>query len=244
MLKNVVVGSHGSSTFGFVRNLHTGFHSGHTDLRFHQQCGRVWPFPLMLPPTAWLSEVLSHQGHSSEIHPRCCVCVFMAGSSPWAVSPFPQHSSQAALAMGGLTGLYPCSPSLPISLFSPLRGKAVLSQALPITVQQHELFLSRGSSGRFFWLSIFLPASLHTDGSHRGELIASCCSVTKPSLTLGDPMNCRPGFPVHHYLPVSSNSCPLSQWCHPTISSSVVPFSSCPQSFPTSGSFPVSWLFT
>ena len=40
------------------------------------------------------------------------------------------------------------------------------------------------------------------------------------------------------------NSCPLSQWCHPTISSSVVPFSSCPQSFPASGSFPMSQLFT
>ena len=40
-----------------------------------------------------------------------------------------------------------------------------------------------------------------------------------------------------------SNSCPLSQWCHPNISSSVIPFSSCLQSFPTSGSFPVSWFF-
>ena len=41
-----------------------------------------------------------------------------------------------------------------------------------------------------------------------------------------------------------SNSSPLSQWCHPTISSSVVPFSSCPQSFPASGSFPISQFFT
>ena len=40
-----------------------------------------------------------------------------------------------------------------------------------------------------------------------------------------------------------SNSCPLSQWCHPTISSSVVHFSSCLQSFSTSGSFPVSQFF-
>ena len=40
------------------------------------------------------------------------------------------------------------------------------------------------------------------------------------------------------------NSCPLSQWCHPTISSSVVPFSSCLQAFPASGSFPVSQFFT
>ena len=42
---------------------------------------------------------------------------------------------------------------------------------------------------------------------------------------------------------VCSNSCPLSQWCHPTISSSVAPFSSYSQSFPASGSFPVTWLF-
>ena len=39
------------------------------------------------------------------------------------------------------------------------------------------------------------------------------------------------------------NSCPLSQWCHPTILSSVIPFSSCPQSFPASGSFQMSQLF-
>ena len=43
---------------------------------------------------------------------------------------------------------------------------------------------------------------------------------------------------------VWSNSCPLSQWCHPAISSSVTPSFSCPQSFPASESFPVSQLFT
>ena len=42
---------------------------------------------------------------------------------------------------------------------------------------------------------------------------------------------------------VHPNPRPSSRWCHPTISSSVVPFSSCPQSFPASGSFPVSQLF-
>ena len=50
--------------------------------------------------------------------------------------------------------------------------------------------------------------------------------------------SCSPLFPK-----VCSNSCPLSQWCHPTISSSAIPFSSCLQSFPASGAFPVSWLF-
>ena len=43
---------------------------------------------------------------------------------------------------------------------------------------------------------------------------------------------------------VQPNPCPSSQWCHPAISSSVVPFSSCPQSFPALGSFPMSPLFT
>ena len=42
---------------------------------------------------------------------------------------------------------------------------------------------------------------------------------------------------------VYSNSCPLSRWCHPTISSSVIPFSSCGQSFPASGSFPMTQFF-
>ena len=45
-------------------------------------------------------------------------------------------------------------------------------------------------------------------------------------------------------LRVYSDSCPLNQWCHPTISSSVVPFSSCLQSFPPLGTFPMSRLFT
>ena len=62
------------------------------------------------------------------------------------------------------------------------------------------------------------------------------------SLQPYEPQHARPPCPsptpgVH------PNPCPLSRWCHPTISSSVVPFSSCPQSFPASGSFPMSQLF-
>ena len=52
-------------------------------------------------------------------------------------------------------------------------------------------------------------------------------------------------FPCPSVSPwVCSNLCPLSQWCHPNISSSVAPFSSCPHSFPASGSFAMSHLFT
>ena len=67
-------------------------------------------------------------------------------------------------------------------------------------------------------------------------------SVVSDSLRPYEPQYARPPYPsptpgVH------PNPCPLSRWCHPTISSSVVLFSSCPQYFPASGSFPVSQVF-
>ena len=71
-------------------------------------------------------------------------------------------------------------------------------------------------------------------------------SVAQLCLTLCNPMDCStPGFPVHHYqlLVACSNSCPSSWWCHPTISSSVIPVSSFPQSFPASGTFQMSQIF-
>ena len=72
-----------------------------------------------------------------------------------------------------------------------------------------------------------------------------CCSVAKSCPTICNPTKCStPGSPILHYLPVCSDSCPLSQQCHPSISSSAALFSFCLQSFPTSGSFPMSWLFT
>ena len=67
------------------------------------------------------------------------------------------------------------------------------------------------------------------------------CSVMSNSLWLHALLHARPPCPPTPG--VYSNSCPLSQWCHPTISSSIVPFSSCPQSFPASMSFAMSWLF-
>ena len=74
-------------------------------------------------------------------------------------------------------------------------------------------------------------------------LLLVSCSVVSDSL--------QPHGLQHARLPrpspssrACSNSCPLSWWCHPTISSSVVPFSSRLQSFPASGTFPMSWLFS
>ena len=67
-------------------------------------------------------------------------------------------------------------------------------------------------------------------------------SVVSESLQPHESQHARPPCPSPTPR-VYPNSCPLSRWCHPTISSSVVPFSSCPQSFPASGSFQMSQLF-
>ena len=98
------------------------------------------------------------------------------------------------------------------------------------------------------------------------HLNASKTKVTQLCLTLCNPMDCISSIQFSHSVVsnslwphesqharppcpsassrVHSNSCPLSWWCHPAISSSVVPFSSCSQSLPASESFPMSQLFT
>ena len=70
-------------------------------------------------------------------------------------------------------------------------------------------------------------------------------SVAQSCPTLCNPMDCNtPGFPVHHQLLKLTQNRPSNRWCLPTVSSSVVLFSSCLQSFPVSGSFPMSQFFT
>ena len=72
-------------------------------------------------------------------------------------------------------------------------------------------------------------------------IVQFSCSVMSNALqpvNLSMPGDCPSLTPK-----VQPNPCSLSQWCHPTVSSSVVPFSPCPQSFPASGSFKMSQLF-
>ena len=105
------------------------------------------------------------------------------------------------------------------------------------------IFPTQGSNTHLLqWWADSLPLS------HQGSptviiSVQFSLSVVSDSLRPHEPQHARPPCPsptpgVH------PNPCPLSWWCHPTISSSVVPFSSCPQSFPASGSFQMSQLFT
>ena len=94
------------------------------------------------------------------------------------------------------------------------------------------------------WLNLFTPRCLLTSSPFSSEslprvrgpgMIALLPFITN-SITNSQSSSPTPG--------VHSNSYPSSQWCHPAISSSVIPFSSCPQSLPASESFPMSQLFT
>ena len=100
----------------------------------------------------------------------------------------------------------------------------------------HKASLSMGFSWQEYW-SEWVAIS-----SSQFSSVQFSHSVVSDSLRLHESQHAGPSCPsptpgVH------PNPCPLSRWCHPTISSSVVPFSSCPQSFPASGSFQMSQLF-
>ena len=89
-----------------------------------------------------------------------------------------------------------------------------------------------------------LPCSSQTPGVLEGKVLdkheASSVQLLN-CVQLCNPTDCSMPEPTPR---ACSNSCPFSQWCHPTVSSSATLFSFCPHSFPASGSFPVSGLFT
>ena len=89
-----------------------------------------------------------------------------------------------------------------------------------------------------YWKNIDILNTLNCKQSS----VQFSCSVMSNSLRPHELQQARPPCPTPTPR-AHPNSCPLSRWCHPTISSSVIPFSSCPQSFPASGSFPMSQLF-
>ena len=77
-----------------------------------------------------------------------------------------------------------------------------------------------------------------------GQGTVQFSSVTQSCPTLCNRMACStPGLPVHYQLLELAQTSPSSHWCHPTISSSVVPFFSCLHTFPASGSFSISQFF-
>ena len=92
-------------------------------------------------------------------------------------------------------------------------------------------------------ITVFLILLVHASNLARFSSVQFSCSIVSDSLQPQELKHARP--PCLSPTPeVHPNSCPSSWWCHPAISSSVVPFSSCPQSLPASESFPMSQLFS
>ena len=112
-----------------------------------------------------------------------------------------------------------------------------LKSLLQYYLSKHSLLSSRDPDGK-------ISCGFHHVEPQLPWLVVHCFSVAKLCPTLCDPMDCSIwGFPVLHCSPkICSNSCPLSWWCYPIISSSVAAFSSCLPSFPASWSFPMSSL--
>ena len=111
-----------------------------------------------------------------------------------------------------------------------------------------QFYISKLTGGKLMVMLVFTHANTFclVGGSIDFALLEPVSSVTQSCLTLCNPMDCSmPGFPVLTTIPVAcSNWCPSSQWCHPTISFSVIPFSSRLPSFPVSGYFQMSRFFT
>ena len=102
-----------------------------------------------------------------------------------------------------------------------------------------------GSSCQVTWQRQWVCVEHRKNRTNKSIYLSSVqfsCSVVSDSLWPRGLQHTRPPCPSPTHR-VYSNSCPSSQWCHPAISSSVIPFSSCPQSLPASGSFSMSQFF-
>ena len=160
------------------------------------------------------SSVLYHLPEFAQIHAH------------WVVMLSTNSSSAAPFSF--LLQSFPASGSFPMSRLFASGGQSIGTLAsvsvLPMNIQD---WFPLGLTGLISLLSSSVQFS---------------CSVVSDSLRPHESQHARP--PCQSPTPrIYPNSCPLSQWCHLTISSSVVPFSSCLQSFPTSGSFQMSQLF-
>ena len=115
------------------------------------------------------------------------------------------------------------------------------------TIQYDSIFLKFQKQAKIFVFSGCINTWSSYKGKQenyeKGRIVVDLCSVAQLCPTLWPHGLQRASSPCPSPAPrVCSDPCPSSRWCHPAISSSVVPFSSHPQSFPASGPFPVSQL--
>ena len=116
---------------------------------------------------------------------------------------------------------------------------SVMSDSVTPGIVAHQALLSTGFPRQEYWNGLPFPTPIYNMYIYQFSSVAQSC----PTLCNTMAQYARPSRPSP--TPgVDPNPCPLSRWCHPTLSSSVISFSTHPQSFPASGCFPVSQFFT
>ena len=177
-----------------------------------------------------------HSTISSSVIPfsTCCQYFPASGFFQWVGSlhQFPKHwnVSFSISPSNEYSGWVPLGLASSICLLSKGLSRVFSS----ITGWKHQFFLTQSSLGS--------KSHIHTWLLEKSSVQFSR-SVMSDSLWPHEPQHARPPCPSLTSR-VHPDPCPLNRWCHPTVSSSVVPFSSCPHSFPASGSFQMSQLFT
>ena len=184
--------------------------------------------------------------HPEHILLKMCIYFYLTGDYNIVLaSTIRQHGSAIVIHMSPPSWVS-CPPPTP-SYHSRLSQSPSLS-SLSHTANSHWLSILHMLAYMFPRYSLHLSHSLLPTPPPCVPYVCisiQFSSVAQSCLTLFDPMGCStPGFPVHHQLPELAQTRPSSRWCHPAISSSVVPFSSCPQSLLASGSLPMSQFFS
>ena len=204
-----------------------------------QSCPTLQPHGLQyprLPLSLTISQsLLKLMSLSQWCHPSISPSVTPFYSCPQSLPASGSFPMSWLFASGGQNSKASASASvLPMNIqgWFPLRstGLIFLTKGLSRVLQHHSVKASILQHSAFFMVQLYI----HTvQFSH---------SVVSDSLRPHEPQHTRTPCPSPTHR-VHPNPCLLSQWCHPTISSSVIPFSSCPQSCPASGSFQMSQLF-
>ena len=210
-----------------------------TQTHVHWVCDAIQPshpcHPLLLPPSIFSSiRVFSNESALQIRWPKYW-------SFSFNVSPSNEHPGLISFRMDRLDRLEVQGTLKSLLQHHSSKASFLLCSAFFIVQLSHPHMTTGKTKALTRWTFVGKVMSLLFN--MLSQLVSS---VAQSCPTFCYPMNrSTPGLPVHHqFLEFTQTRCPSSQWCHPAISSSVIPFSSCPQSLPTSESFPMSQLFT
>ena len=199
-------------------------------IHWHESAMDLHVFPIRIPPPTSLSIP--------------SLWVFPV-HQPWALVSYTQPGLVVYFTLDTIRVSVLFSQNIPplkFVLYICVSFSVLSNLSNPNTHTHTHTYIPRRSVDEIEWTDMSLSSDWgrKQDTHHDSNNILLISSVTQLCLTLCDPMGYNmPGLPVHHQLPefTQTHACSLGWWCHPTISSTVVPFFSCLQSFPVSGSF-------